>query len=166
MGELDQNSQNAVYLSLLEKSLEKKTAVLEKLIELTGEQESLINNDRLKSDQFSSIIEEKDKLINQINELDDGFEQLYQRVREELNINPGSHRTQIEKLKRLITEITDKGVSLQVMERRNKDKIDNFIRSRQERIRNFKVNSKTAAKYYSNFNKTNADSSFFFDKRN
>ena len=165
MSDIDSMGQDDVYLSLLEKSLEKKAAILDKLIELTEKQKTLINQEQLDFDQFDSIVNEKSELIQQINELDNGFEQLYQRVRDELNANPGSFKNQIERLKQLITDVTDKGVRLQVMEKHNKDMMDSYLRSKRENIKSFKVNSKAAAKYYSNINNATMDSSYFFDKK-
>lgn len=164
-GQNNQNNQNEVYLSLLEKSLEKKAVYLEELIELTGEQETLIAAGELEGERFNSIYDRKTELIEKIDELDRGFEQIYQRVKDELASNTGSYRSKIEELKELITDVTDRGVRLQVMERRNRDKIENYLRDKRDSIRNFKVNSKTASKYYSSFNKMGKDSSYFFDEK-
>ena len=159
------NNQSRVYLSLLEKSLEKKSGVLTELIDLTQKQEALIINDQIGEDQFYQIINQKSELIKQINELDNGFELLYQRIRDELKSDPVSYKEQIERLKELITVVTDKGVQLQVIERRNKDKIDNFLQVKRKGIKSFKVNSKTASSYYSNVNSLGTDGSYFFDKK-
>lgn len=160
-----QNNQNTVYLSLLEKSLEKKAACLDELIELTAKQEALIAADQLEDEQFVSIIGCKSELIKKIDELDSGFEQLYQRVQEELKASPGAYRTQVERLKKLIAEVTDKGVKLEVMERRNKDKMDIYFRTKRDSIRSFKVNNRTAAKYYSSINNASINSTYFFDEK-
>jgi len=160
-----QNNQNAVYISLLEKSLEKKAIYLDELIKLTEEQETLISAGKLEDDRFDSIIDSKNELIKKIDELDGGFEQIYQRVKAELISNPEGYRAHIEELKELITDVTDKGVRLQVMERRNRDRIELYLRSKRDSIRNFKVNSKTASKYYSSFNKIGKDDSYFFDEK-
>jgi len=165
MGDINNKEQNVVYLSLLEKSLEKKAAILEQLIELTEEQKTLIDDDKLTNEQFDDIFDKKGELIKQINELDNGFEQLYQRVRDELNANPGGFKMQIEQLKKLITDVTDKGVRLQASERRNKERIDSYLRNKRESIKNFKVNSKAASRYYSNINNATIDNSYFFDKK-
>ena len=160
-----QNNQNMVYLSLLAKSLEQKSAILDELIELTAKQEKLIADEHLEDKQFDTICDSKDELIRKINELDNGFEQLYQRIKTVLNENPEDYSTQIEELKRLITDVTDKGIRLQVMERHNKDKIDSFIKAKRNDIKSFKVNSRTAAKYYSNISKMTSDDSYFFDEK-
>lgn len=165
MGDINNKEQNVVYISLLEKSLEKKAAILEQLIELTEEQKTLIDDDKLTNEQFDDIFEKKGELIKQINELDNGFEQLYQRVRDELNAHPGGFKMQIEQLKKLITDVTDKGVRLQALERRNKERIDSYLRDKRESIKSFKVNSKAASKYYSNINNATIDNSYFFDKK-
>lgn len=158
-------NQSLVYLSLLGKSLEKKAHLLSELTELTHEQEELISKDQLEDDRFISIINQKGELIKQVNELDNGFELLYQRVREELKVNPGSYKEHVERLKTLVTDVTDKGVQLQAMERRNKDKIDLFLHTRRKNIKSFKMNQKTASSYYSNTGNKTTDSSYFFDKK-
>lgn len=162
---MDAENQSMVYLSLLFKSLEKKAGILDKLIELTQKQETVICNEQFEDDQFNSIINEKDELIKLINELDNGFEQLYQRVKTDITSDAGSYIKQIEVLKELITIVTNKGIQLQVMERRNKDKIEVYLRTKRNSIKNFKVNSRTVSSYYSNMTNKTTEEAYFFDKK-
>lgn len=164
IGDMD-NNQSKVYLSLLVKSLEKKSGILSELIELTQKQEQLIGNEQIEDEQFNSIINQKSELIKQVNELDNGFELLYQRIREELKTNPIDYKESIDRLKTLITDVTDKGVQLQVIERRNKDKIEKYLQIKRNNIKSFKVNSKTASSYYTNISSLGTDGSYFFDKK-
>jgi hypothetical protein len=158
-------NQSMVYLSLLDKSLKKKGSILDRLIELTQRQGNLISNDKIEDVQFNNIINDKDELIKLINELDNGFEQIYQRVKDVITADPDSFGTQIEELKELITAVTDKGIQLQVMERRNKDKIDAYLQTKRKSIKSFKVNSRTASSYYSSMNNIKTEEAYFFDKK-
>ena len=72
------------YLSILEDSLKKKLAVLEQIDEVSDVQTALLKEETFDLERFDATVDEKDAFIKQLSELDDGFETLYEKVREEL----------------------------------------------------------------------------------
>ena len=110
------------YLELLEESLIKKIKVLDKIGEFNLKQKDVFTTFSEKPDleKFDQFIEEKDKLIEELNLLDDGFEALYARVAETLKSDKEGNAPRIKRLQNLICEITDKSSSLQAQEAENK----------------------------------------------
>lgn len=162
---MEHDNQNDTYIALLEASLIKKSDTLDHLLLLSKEQEIEIGRETMDEDRFEEIFQKKDKLVETILKLDDGFEQVFQRVKEELNGHPGSYQKEIGRLTNLITEITDKGVALQAIELRNKTNLELYLQRKRKGIRDSKMSMKSANNYYKNMANQNQQESYFFDKK-
>jgi len=71
------------YIAIMIQSLEKKEQVLDKIIELDTVQKNQLEDPNLTPDDFDDVVEQKSKLIEQLDNLDSGFEKLFERVKEE-----------------------------------------------------------------------------------
>lgn len=163
---MDNYNKGKTYLSLLEDSLKKKNRLLDHLLKLTQEQEELIKEKDIEDDKFDKIIEEKEPLIEKVTDLNVGFEQVYDRIKEGLVSNKDKYHEEIQSLQRLIQELTDKGVRLQALEKRNKVNIELYLKDKRNDIKNFKLSNKTVSNYYKNMANQNQEASYFFDKKN
>jgi flagellar biosynthesis/type III secretory pathway chaperone len=148
------------------KALEKKNDCLDQLVDLTLTQETLINDGLIEEEQFDQIIMEKDKLIQTVIMMDDGFDKIYQYVRETFLNNPYLYVTEKSRLKELVTEITDKSMKLQALENRNKNQMDSYFLKKRNEIKNSKISSKTVSSYYKNSASQYQEKSYFLDKKN
>ena len=102
---------------------------------------------------FDEAIEEKERLIQKLMQLDDGFEVIYQKLSRELEDNRKKYAGQIQILQQQIKEITDLGVSIQAQEARNKSLIESyFSRERSNMHKNLR-NSAKAYNFYKNISK-------------
>jgi flagellar biosynthesis/type III secretory pathway chaperone len=121
----------ADYLELLEESLVKKIKVLDEIGEFNLKQKSLFTtySERPDFDRFDEYIEEKDRLINELNLLDEGFEALYERVAETLKTDREANAPRIKRLQNLIREITDKSSTLQAQEAENKKLMEGYFKN-------------------------------------
>lgn len=119
------------YLQLLEESLVKKIRVLDKIEEFDLKQKEVLSVEESTPDfdKFDSYIEEKGRLIDELNSLDDGFESLYARVADTLKGDVPGNASRIRKLQELIREITDKSVEIQKQEAENKALIEKYFRN-------------------------------------
>ncbi len=162
---MDFVNQSETYLAVMIASLEKKSDLLEQLFELSKQQEQLIKSDKFDDEQFNRIIEEKGVGIAKIQELDQGFDKLYQSLKEELTANPGSYKKELQKLKDLISTVTDRGVQLQALEMQNKTRMEAYFRSKRKEIKDFNLSSQTATSYYKNMTDQYQQQSYFFDKK-
>ncbi|SHO48755.1 hypothetical protein [Anaerocolumna xylanovorans] len=158
--------QNAVYINILLDTLYKKEELLTSLMGITREQEKLLEEKDFSMDKFDTAMEEKEKLIRNLNMLEDGFEALYQRVEKELHARNSEYQQSILKAQQLIRSITEKSVNLQALESKNKEKLLFFLAGKRQEIRSFKNSSQVADRYQQNMtNQHQEGQSYFLDKK-
>lgn len=153
------------YLKILEESLRKKLQVLDEIQAYNEKQKQVFQSDSVEMDEFDAAVEEKGKLIEQISKLDEGFEVLYSNVAKELEGNKEKYVTQIQTLKQLVQQVTEKGVSIQAQEARNKALIESYFAKEREQIRQGRQASKAAYDYYKNMSNTNTVPPQFLDSK-
>ena len=76
---------NSNYIDIMIQSLEKKVTVLNRLIELNKQQKLYLQDPNLSPEEFEKNMDRKASLIDELNQLDMGFEELFGRVRDTLN---------------------------------------------------------------------------------
>lgn len=153
------------YLSVLEDSLKKKLQILDELTDYTMQQQELLKVEELDYEAFDRLVDQKDPLIQRIMELDQGFETVYDRIKEQLLGNKEQYAAQIRALQSLIGELTDKSVKLQTMEQRNKSAVEQQFRKSREKIRKGRQNKQAALNYYKNMNNSNYVPPQFLDDK-
>lgn len=153
------------YLSVLEDSLKKKLQILDELTDYTTQQQELLKVEELDYEAFDRLVDQKDPLIQRIMELDQGFETVYDRIKEQLLGNKEQYAAQIRALQSLIGELTDKSVKLQTMEQRNKSAVEQQFRKSREKIRKGRQNKQAALNYYKNMNNSNYVPPQFLDDK-
>lgn len=155
------------YLQLLEESLVKKIKLLDKIEEFDLKQkESLtIEESTPDFDKFDSYIEEKGKLIDELNSLDDGFETLYARVSDTLKSNVPGNASRIRKLQELIREITDKSVEIQKQEAENKALIEKYFKNARGDIGKGRNSLNAAYSYFQTQRGTGNTESYYIDSK-
>ncbi len=151
------------YLKVLEESLYKKLSVLTKIQDYNEEQYRCFSTDQVDMEGFDAAIEEKGKLIDEVNKLDEGFEILYANLAKELDGNREKYAPQIKKLQELIKLVTEKSVQIQTQESRNKALIEAYFAKEKSQIKEGRKNSQAALGYYKNLNKAIMEDSHAFD---
>jgi flagellar biosynthesis/type III secretory pathway chaperone len=139
--------ENRNYINMMIQSLEKKLKVLERISERNRAQYQILVEDHLDHVRMKQNLEDKGKLIEQLEFLDSGFEKLYQQVKDALDGERGSYQTQIIKMQDLIRSITDKSAAIQAQEQRNKTLLDQHFASSKERVKTVRTNAKVASLY-------------------
>ena len=119
------------YLTLLEESLRRKLQVkldvLGHIEEIGQVQTEILKKETFDMEAFDRTVDEKDAFVTELIKLDEGFESLYDRIKEEFARDKSSYAGQIKHLQKLISEITDKNVSIQAEESRNKAMLENYF---------------------------------------
>lgn len=153
------------YIRMMLDVLGKKEVHLEKLLELTKEQEALLKTEEFKEAEFALLIEKKSESLRKLDEFDNGFQSIYNRVAEELKNNKEEYKEQILEMQALITRVTDLGVKLSALEEKNKSALEVKFREKRQDIRQFKVSKQTADKYYKNMIGMQTGASYFMDQK-
>ena len=150
---------------ILLQSLEKKTKLLDDMIRQNGVQEELLKEEDLDMDAFDEAINQQGFYIEELDKLDQGFETVYDRVREELLRDKARYRMEIIRMKELIQQITDKIVTLNAGNMRNKMLAENQFNRKRVAIGTGAFQNKAARNYYNNMNRLNYVSPQFYDNK-
>ena len=155
-----------VYIIVLHDSLSKKVDIVKKILKCTKEQNVILSSDEVNVDRFNDLISEKDILLKKLEELDNGFDTTFDRVKEELKNNKDMYKSQILEMQNYIRVITDMSVEIESLERSNKTMFADFLHGKRKEIRKFNVNNKIAASYNNNMPNQHQDwQSYFLDKK-
>ena len=156
------------YLQMMIESLNKKEAVLAKIIEKNSAQSDCIHDKDYGDvdwDRFNVLIAEKETLIERVNELDSGFESLYGRIRDDLERNKSSYKEEIRMLQDLITKLTDQSVEIKAAEERNRARIEKVLMGAKKEIRKSRKSMQAVSNYYKSMSVPDADNSGLVDKK-
>ncbi|MBE5889102.1 MAG: flagellar protein FlgN [Lachnospiraceae bacterium] len=153
------------YVDIMIQSLKKKIKVLEEIKRVNVVQKELLENDRADVDDFDVTVEAKSKLIEQMEQLDSGFDKLFERVREELQANKPAYTNQIKEMQTCIRKITDLSMEIQSQEAKNKDLMTQKFVSVRQKAKVVRTNSKAASQYYKNMMQLNVVDPQFMDNK-
>lgn len=150
---------------ILLQSLEKKAKLLDEMIRQNGVQETILKEESLDMDAFDEAIDQQGVYLEELDRLDQGFEAVYDRVREELLQDKARYRVEILRMKELIQQITDKIVTLNAGNMRNKMLAENQFSKKRVAIGTGASKNKAARNYYNNMNRLNYVSPQFYDNK-
>lgn len=150
---------------ILLQSLEKKNQLLDRMIQQNGVQEEILKQEQFDMDAFDAAIDQQSSYVEQLDKLDRGFETVYDRVREELRENKELYRDEIKRMKEQIQQITDKIVTLNAGNMRNKMLAENQFRKSRQEIGAGASKNRVARNYYNNMNNLNYVSPQFYDNK-
>ena len=151
------------YLEILTDSLKKKSKVLDEIMRYNSDQENLLRQESISLEELDANMELKDGLIQKLVQLDDGFETLYERIKEQLLTQKDQYKAQIGQMQELISQITEKSVSIQAQVARNKGMIENYFARERGQLRQSRQVSKAAYGYYKSM--SNGVSSQLLDQK-
>lgn len=153
------------YLSILEDSLNKKLELLKKIEGKSLEQSMMLKDRTIRSEFIDRNMDEKLEMINEVIHLDDGFESLYEKIKDELNQNKDKYRDRIKELQDLIGKVTEKSTSIQAIEARNKSQMEIYFSNRKKEIQSKRSAMSVAKDYYQNMNKVKNVTPQFLDRK-
>lgn len=154
------------YIQMLIQSLEKKIEALEKIQTYNIEQNDILQQSEVDFDAWEATVDKKGEEIDKIAFYDEGFENVYQRVKEMLETKREAFKEEIKTLQKLITKITELTVNVQVQEERNKQLAQTCFTRYKKQSRQFKENKKVLNVYRNQMRQTNVVDAQFLDKKN
>ncbi len=104
-------------------------------------------------------------MIEQLNQLDEGFQQIYDRIKPILQQQKEVYKEEIRTMKQLITEITDRSTTVQTQEVRNRDLAVKRFSAVKGNIRQARASNQAASQYYKSMSRLNVVDSQFMDKK-
>lgn len=152
-------------LTILSESLDRKLEVLGEIERYNLEQEKSFSDGRADLGQFDGAIEEKGRLIQELQRLDEGFEALYAGLAEELSKSREKYAEQIREIQGKIALVTEKSVAIQAQEKRNKALIEQFFSRQRGELGRGRRSSRAAYDYYRNMSQTQVVPPQFMDSK-
>ncbi len=138
------------YIQIMIESLKKKSELLDKLIRKNEEQHECIEGKDFESidwDGFNLLVAEKQTAIDRIVKIDEGFQSLYDRVKEQLNDDKDKYADKIKEIQKLISTITEQGIKISTGEERNRKIIEKVFGNRKKEIKRTRNSLKVANSY-------------------
>ena len=142
--------ENDNYVLMMRESLENKISLLKQIKEKNREQGEILQDENSLPEAFEETISEKETLINHITRLDDGFQELYNRIEESLSTEKYEYAEESRKMKMLIEEITDLSQTIQAQEQRNKELAEKRFSDITGKAREVRKSQQAVNTYYKN----------------
>ena len=153
------------YIAILIQSLRKKEQVLDSISIINQRQKTELEDPSLDPDDFDKTVEEKAKLIAELEKLDDGFDEVFQKVRDDLTNHKEEYRDEIKTMQELIRSLTAKSATVQGQEARNKVLMEQKFTAIKDQVRKVRSSQKVVNQYYQNMMKVNLVDPQFTDSK-
>ena len=157
---------NMDYVIMLRESLEKKADILNVLLIRNKEQAAILQDPNTSPDDLEKNMNLKSELIDRIVMLDEGFEQLFNRVKAILDEDRDSYADEIHLMQDLIRRITDLTADVEASEYKNKEYAKTRFANIKKEVREIKKSGDVVSSYYKNMMAHNkVDDPAFLDKK-
>lgn len=153
------------YISILIQSLEKKLHILDEIIAKNRVQREGLEDPNLDPDDFDKTVRDKAALIEQLEGLDAGFEEVFERVKKEMETNREAYREEIGKMQELIRKITDKSMLIRRQEAENKRLMEQKFAAVRKQVKEVRQSQKVVNQYYKNMMKSGYVEPQFLDNK-
>ena len=153
------------YIPIMIQSLKKKSEILDVIMELNLRQSEELEDPTLDPDDFDKTVEKKSKQIEQLELLDNGFQELFEKVKDDLKAHPDVYHDEIAQMQDYIRKLPSKSATIQVQEARNKDLMTRKFASVHKQVREVRKSQKVVNQYYKNMMKNTYGESVFTDRK-
>ena len=153
------------YLEVLIQSLKKKLMILNQLAVLNQDQRDILQDENADPDAFDINVRDKDRLIQQIVELDAGFDEVYAHIKSLMERDHSAYEEQLSQMRELIRLIMAKDASIRAQEQRNYTLAQQKFASVKSKVREVKASQKMVNSYYQNMMRQSRGASQFMDNK-
>ena len=154
------------YVVMLRESLEKKADILRVLQIRNQEQAAILQDPNTTPDDLEKNMNMKSELIDRIIMLDEGFQQLFGRVKTIIEADRETYADEIRIMQELIKKVTDLTADVEASEYRNKEYAKARFANIKKEVREIKKLNDVVTSYYKNMMAHNkADDPSFLDKK-
>ncbi len=153
------------YIDMMLESLQKKESVLIALLGKSEEQKEVLSAEEVDWDVFDQLTTDKGELIDELLKLDEGFETLFERIKEPLTQKKEVYKTEIGFMQATIRSLTDNSAKLEALEQRNKKLVETRMAESRQSIKQSKLGSQAAMQYYQRMNRINTLDPQLMDKK-
>lgn len=137
-------------LVILSENLDDKITVLECIKAYNINQKNVLMQEEFQADAFDSALDEKEYLIQKLEALDEGFDEIYQGVSDQIQGNKKLYADQIRDIQCKISRINELSAEIDSLESENKALITGHFDKMKAGIKQSRQGSKAAYDYYRN----------------
>ena len=152
-------------LFILIETLKKKEDVLKEILSRSKEQLDIAKADEFDEEAFDKCFDQKDELIEELNRLDEGFDGIYNRIKNDLKENLDDYKPQVASLKQLIHSTMDIGSEIHQTERQVKDALSKAISQKKRSLLDKRVTAAGVANYYRASKMMSLQDAYFMDQK-
>lgn len=156
---------NKGYLELMADSLRKKITLLEQISEIDGEHKRIVSEQEFDLDGFDALVEKKGNIVDEIHKLDEGFETVYDRVREAVTGNKELYAEEIRTMQGLIGRIVELTASIEADEKRIRSDAQRQFGKLKEAVKTSRKNSRVVSNYYKTMSRLDEEPQFMDKKK-
>jgi hypothetical protein len=154
-------------MDMLEESLVKKLVVMKKIREENARQKEILSDpEDVDFEAFDKTLDIKGEYIDELLALDDGFQTLFDKVKEEVGDRKEEFAEQIKRMQKLIHDITDASASIEAEEHRNKALAEQYFSAERDKMSSGKRSAAVAFNYYQTMSNSKDIPPQFLDKKN
>jgi hypothetical protein len=153
------------YIDIMIQSLNKKISILDEIIKADKLQREGLEDPNLDPDDFDKTVDLKSALIEQLEQLDNGFEETFLKVKEDLNADRESYREEIAIMQEQIRKITDRSMEIQRQEAQNRELMRQKFATVRKQVKEVRQSQKVVNQYYKNMMKRNYVDPQFMDNK-
>lgn len=158
-------NQTGTYVNIMKESLVRKKNYLQEILELTNKQGELALANELDENAFGDIVEKKDVLISNVNEIDKGFTAVYERVRREIIQDKELYKDELKAIQDSIRKCVDLGMAIESAELRNKAALETAFAKSYRGVKQLKQSKQVANKYYKSMSNGMINDSILYDRK-
>jgi len=152
-------------LTILSDNLDAKISVLEEIRSYNVELQVVLSQDDIDITDFDETINEKDGLIQKLEQLDSDFESIYQGVKGQIENKQDVYAEQIKVIQEKIARINSLSSDINKLEGCNKELITGRFMKIKEVIKQGRQGSKVASSYYNNMSGGAVNTNQFMDNK-
>lgn len=153
------------YVQILVDTLQRQADTLREILALTVEQSRIADRDPFEEGSLEDTMNRKEILIARLNELDEGFTAVYERVRRDLAEQKDQYKTSLQKIQNLIKECSDLSVEIRVTEERNRTKLAQCFAAKHKEYGSQQTAAAVASRYHQTMHNMQVVDPFFFNKK-
>ena len=124
-----------------------KIGLLKRIVVLNEQQKHFFENDSTEPDELEENIRSKGSLVDQVLEMDEGFEGLYERVSEELSRNREAYKEEIRSMQEMVRSITELSAKIQSQEQRNRSLASSFYGAKKTQTKKIRQGAVAIGRY-------------------
>lgn len=152
-------------LNILIEALVKKEELLIAILADSKKQLEIVSKSNLDTESFDELVDHKANLLLSMEKVDEGFDMVYNKIKNKLLENRESYKLEICQLQNLIRETMDTGAEIHRTETDVKRLLTSVLNSSRKHLQKEKAESKAVFHYYKQANQMNFVDPAFMDQK-